>query len=81
MQLQAQISERADIRNFQQQKELAKLNQDIERADYLFKLENDPEKRAKIIENEKKMLENASLYELLGVNVGTYEGNRGYDLA
>jgi len=73
--------ERSDLRNFAQQKELAYLNQDLDRQNFLFQIENDPEKRAKAMENEKKILENASLLDLLWVNVGNYEGNRGYDLA
>ena len=48
----------SDIRNFAQQKELAKYNNDL-----------------------KSLESNKSLFDVLGKNVGTYEGNRGYDLA
>ena len=81
IQLQAQISERADIRNFGQQIQLAQMQGDITRANYLWQIQNDPEKQAKLLEIQQKANENKSLYDMLGVNVGTYEGNRGYDLA
>lgn len=81
IQLQAQISERADIRNFGQQIQLAQMQGDITRANYLWQIQNDPEKQAKLLELQQKANENKSLYDMLGVNVGTYEGNRGYDLA
>lgn len=81
MQLQAQISERADIRNFAQQIQLAQMQGDITRANYLWQMQNDPEKQAKLLELQQKANENKSLYDMLGINVGTYEGNRGYDLA
>jgi len=79
--LQAQLSEKSDIRNFNQQKELARLNKDATREQFLFEIENDPEKRAKALELENKLNANKSLFDVLGKNVGTYEGNRGYDLA
>lgn len=81
MQLQAQISEKADIRNFAQQIQLAQMQGDITRANYLWQIQNDPEKQAKLLELQQKANENKSLYDMLGINVGTYEGNRGYDLA
>ena len=81
MNMQAKISESADIRNFAQQKELAKIAKDNARSQFLFELENDPEKRAKVLELEQKFAQDKSLFDVLGVNVGTYEGNRGYDLA
>lgn len=81
MQLQAQISERADIRNFGQQIQLAQMQGDITRANYLWQIQNDPEKQAKLLDLQEKVNANKSLYDMLGVNVGTYEGNRGYDLA
>ncbi len=71
----------SDIRNFAQQKELAKYNNDLNRQEFLFKIENDPEQKAKTAELEAKLNANKSLFDVLGKNVGTYEGNRGYDLA
>lgn len=71
----------SDIRNFAQQKEIARLNKDLTREQFLFELENDPEKKAKALELEQKLNANKSLFDVLGKNVGTYEGNRGYDLA
>ena len=54
---------------------------DNERANFLWQIENDPEKRLKVAELEQKLNANKSLFDVLGKNVGTYEGNRGYDLA
>lgn len=71
----------SDIRNFAQQKELAKYNNDLNRQEFLWQLENDPEKKMKALELEKSLQANKSLFDVLGKNVGTYEGNRGYDLA
>jgi hypothetical protein len=68
MQMQSQISERADIRNFNQQMQLAQFNNDAQREQFLFQLQNDPEKRAKALEIEAKLAENKSLYDVLGVN-------------
>lgn len=71
----------SDIRNFAQQKELAKIAKDNARTQFLFELENDPEKKAKVLEYEQKLNAGKSIFDILGKNVGTYEGNRGYDLA
>jgi len=71
----------SDIRNFAQQKELAKYNNDLNRQEFLFKIENDPEQKAKALALQKSLESNKSLFDVLGKNVGTYEGNRGYDLA
>lgn len=79
--LQSKLSEKSDIRNFEQQKELAKLNKDATREQFLFELENDPAKKSALIDLEAKLNANKSLFDVLGKNVGTYEGNRGYDLA
>jgi len=76
-----QYSTTSDIRNFAQQKEIAKLNNDYNRQDFLFQLENDPAKRLAMAELEEKLNANKSLFDVLGKNVGTYEGNRWYDLA
>ena len=76
-----QYSTKADIRNFDQQKELALMTNDQKRAQFLFEMENDPEKRAKAYEIDQKIQANKSLFDILGKNVGTYQGNRGYDLA
>lgn len=74
--LQSRLSEKSDIRNFEQQKEIAKLNNDYNRQDFLFQLENDPAKRLAMAELEEKLNANKSLFDVLGKNVGTYEGNR-----
>jgi len=79
--MQTAVENQRDIRNFAQQKELAYLNKDLSRQQFLFELENDPEKKAKALELEQKLNSNKSLFDVLGKNVGTYEGNRGYDLA
>ena len=79
--MQTAVENQRDIRNFAQQKELAYLNKDLSRQQFLFELENDPEKKAKAYELEQKLNANKSLFDVLGKNVGTYEGNRGYDLA
>ena len=71
-----QYSTTSDIRNFAQQKEIAKLNNDYNRQDFLFQLENDPAKRLAMAELEEKLNANKSLFDVLGKNVGTYEGNR-----
>ena len=71
----------SDIRNFAQQKELAKYNNDLNRQEFLFNIENDPEQKAKALALENSLNANKSLFDVLGKNVGTYEGNRGYDLA
>lgn len=80
-QMQNAVEDRRNLRNFAQQKELALLNKDLTRQQFLFELENDPEKKAKALELEQKLNSNKSLFDVLGKNVGTYEGNRGYDLA
>lgn len=46
-----------------------------------YKASLDPDKAAKWEEVRAKATENSSLADLYGKNVGTYEGNRGYDLA
>ena len=81
MGLANQYSTASDIRNFAQQKEIAKLNNDYNRQEFLFQIENDPVKRAAALELETKLNANKSLFDVLGKNAGTYEGNRGYDLA
>ncbi|WP_288985084.1 hypothetical protein, partial [uncultured Flavobacterium sp.] len=63
--LQERLSSARDIRNFEQQKEIALLNQDLERQNFLFELENDPEKRVKLLELEEKINANKSLYDML----------------
>jgi hypothetical protein len=80
-QMQNAVEDRRDLRNFAQQKELAKFNNDLNRQEFLFKIENDPAQKAKTLELEKQLSSNKSLFDVLGKNVGTYEGNRGYDLA
>ena len=80
-QMQTAVEDRRDIRNFAQQKELAQFNNDLNRKEFLWQIENDPEKKAKALELEQKLNANKSLFDVLGKNVGTYEGNRGYDLA
>lgn len=57
------------------------MNNDYNRQDFLFQLENDPAKKLAMAELETKLNANKSLFDVLGKNVGTYEGNRGYDLA
>lgn len=79
--MQTAVENQRDIRNFAQQKELAYLNKDLSRQQFLFELENDPAQKAKTLELEKQLSSNKSLFDVLGKNVGTYEGNRGYDLA
>lgn len=80
-QMQTAVESQRDVRNFNQQKELAQFNNDINRQEFLFKIENDPEQRAKVQALEKSLQADKSLFDVLGKNVGTYEGNRGYDLA
>lgn len=79
--MQNEVQDTRDVRNFEQQKELARLNKDLTREQFLFEIENDPTKRAATYELETKLNANKSLYDVLGKNVWTYEGNRGYDLA
>lgn len=79
--MQTAVENQRDIRNFSQQMQLAKYNNDSARQKFLFEIENDPEKKAKALELEQKLTSNKSLFDVLGKNVGTYEGNRGYDLA
>lgn len=81
MQATQAFQNQSDIRNFAQQKELAKYNNDLNRQEFLFKIENDPEQKAKTAALEAQLNANKSLFDVLGKNVGTYEGNRGYDLA
>ncbi len=80
-QLQSAQSERSDIRNFQQQIEIAKMNGDISRQNYLFQMQNDPEKQKALMEIQAKLAQDKSLFDVLWKNAWTYEGNRGYDLA
>lgn len=79
--MQTAVEDRRDLRNFAQQKELAKFNNDLGRQKFLFEIENDPEKKAKALALQTQLQSNKSLFDVLGKNVGTYEGNRGYDLA
>lgn len=79
--MQNAVEDRRDLRNFAQQKELAQFNNDLNRQEFLFNIENDPEQKAKAIALENSLNANKSLFDILGKNVGTYEGNRGYDLA
>lgn len=46
-----------------------------------YKASLDPDKALKWEAVRAKATENSSLADLYGKNVGTYEGNRGYDLA
>lgn len=46
-----------------------------------YKASLDPEKAVKWQDIADKATENSSLADLYGRNVGTYTGNRGYDLA
>ena len=80
-QMQTAVENQRDTRNFAQQMQLAKYNNDSAREKFLFEIENDPEKKAKAIAIENSLASNKSLFDVLGKNVGTYEGNRGYDLA
>jgi murein DD-endopeptidase MepM/ murein hydrolase activator NlpD len=79
--MQNEVEDRRDLRNFSQQKEMAQIAKDNARSQFLWELENDPEKKAKVLEYEQKLNAGKSLFDILGKNVGTYEGNRGYDLA
>lgn len=79
--MQNEVEDRRDLRNFAQQKEMAQIAKDNARSQFLWELENDPEKKAKVLEYEQKLNAGKSLFDILGKNVGTYEGNRGYDLA
>lgn len=79
--MQTAVENQRDNRNFAQQKELAIMNGDIARQKFLFEIENDPEKQAKALTLQNSLASNKSLFDVLGKNVGTYEGNRGYDLA
>lgn len=79
--MQSAIEDKRDQRNFSQQVALAKMSGDTARQNYLFQMENDPEKKLKAQELEDKLNANKSLFDVLGVNAGTYDGNRGYDLA
>ena len=60
-QLQSAQSERSDIRNFQQQIEIAKMNGDISRQNYLFQMQNDPEKQKALLEIQSLLGSNKSL--------------------
>lgn len=79
--MQNAVVDRRDTRNFSQQVALAKMNGDIARQKFLFEIENDPEKQAKALALQTSLASNKSLFDVLGKNVGTYAGNRGYDLA
>lgn len=78
---QAQLAEKSDVRNFNQQLQLAKYNNDNDRENFLFEIQNDPDKYQKWLDIQTRLEWDKSLYDVLGKNVGTYEGNRGYDLA
>ncbi len=80
-QMQNEVENQRDTRNFSQQMQLAKFNNDSAREKFLFEIENDPEKKAKALELEQKIQSSKSFLDILGKNVGTYEWNRGYDLA
>ena len=67
-QLQSAQSERSDIRNFQQQIEIAKMNGDISRQNYLFQMQNDPEKQKALMEIQAKLAQDKSLFDVLGKN-------------
>jgi hypothetical protein len=56
--------------------EIAKMQGDITRQNYLWQIQNDPEKQAKALEIQEKLASNKSLYDVLGMNVGDYAGNR-----
>ena len=79
--MQNAVEDRRDTRNFAQQMQLARYNNDLGREKFLFEIENDPEKKAKALALQTSLASNKSLFDVLGKNVGTYEGNRGYDLA
>ena len=64
-QLQSAQSERSDIRNFQQQIEIAKMNGDISRQNYLFQMQNDPEKQKALMEIQAKLAQDKSLFDVL----------------
>ena len=81
MKLQAQLWEASNVADFNRQISLASAKWDIDRQNYLWQIQNDPEKQAKALEIQEKLNNNKSLFDVLGTNVGTYEGNRGYDLA
>ena len=81
MKLQAQLWEASNVADFNRQIQLAWLKWDIDRQNYLWQIENDPEKQAKALEIQEKLNNNKSLFDVLGTNVWTYEWNRGYDLA
>ena len=66
--LQSAQSERSDIRNFQQQIEIAKMNGDITRQNYLFQMQNDPEKQKALMEIQSKLASDKSLFDVLGKN-------------
>ena len=70
-----------DARNFDQQMALARFNKDATRENFLFELQNDPTKMKAMYDLQQSIDANKSLYDVLWKNVGTYEGNRGYDLA
>ena len=57
IQLQAQISERADIRKLKQQIQLAKMQGDITRANYLWQIQNDPENKQNFWNTTKRQNE------------------------
>jgi len=65
MGLANQYSTASDIRNFAQQKEIARMNNDLNRQDFLFQLENDPAKRLAMAELEEKLNSNKSLFDVL----------------
>lgn len=79
--LQAWIEDKRAYRDFNQQIKLAQAKADIDRQNFLFELQNDPEKIAKWQVIQNKLDSNGSLYDVLWKNVATYEWNRGHDMA
>lgn len=65
--------------NLQQQSKALDLTNEKEMLNYKASL--DPDLADKWEAVRAKATENSSLADLYGKNVGTYEGNRGYDLA
>lgn len=64
---------RQEAATFARQKEMAAFSKDLDRQNFLFQIENDPEKRAKAFELEQKIAKDSPLLALLGKNVATYE--------
>jgi hypothetical protein len=79
------INQQNDLNKMQFQYNLARQGKAIDLKDSMaieqYKASLDPDKAAKWQEIADRATENTSLADLYGTNVGTYEGNRGYDLA